>query len=215
MDGRSRAVGMMGAVCLTVGLLPGTTASAAVEASCVLPVGSVTAGGDHRAQTVVATLPPTTTGGGITADVYPAGLARVSASMAVMDDGYGGAGVGGYVVLGDAMYTSGYHTDANGQIENKGLTRLGGGWGGFVALEESEYQGPTDPGVSRVNTYGLRSDGVLFRWTVDSKGVWRNRVSYPGFAAVKSMALIAKAPPSSPTPAAERYTPSISRRRRR
>ena len=67
-----------------------------------------------------------------------------------------------------------------------------GGWGSFVALEEAEYQGPTEAGISRRNTYGVRSDGVLFRWTVDTKGVWRNRVSAPGFAAAKSMALISK-----------------------
>ena len=124
-------------------------------------------------------------------DLYPDGLTRLITSMDVRDDGYGGYSAGGYVVLGEALYRAGY-TVTNGAVNGGVGQRIGGGWGSFTALEESEYQGPTDAGVTRVNTYGLRGDGVLFRWTVD-RGVWRFPVSAPGFAAVKSMVLISKA----------------------
>ncbi|MFG1814817.1 hypothetical protein ACGFIF_13700 [Kribbella sp. NPDC049174] len=190
----NKAIGTTAAALLVAGslLVPGT-ATAAESANCVLGVGAVTAGGDHRAQTVIATAPPTATSYLLARNVYADGLAKVSSSAGVLDDGYGGVSVHGYVILGDALYMTGYHA-ANGQIDSTGSTtqRIGGGWGSFVALEEAEFQGPTEAGISRWNTYGLRNDGTLFRWTVDTKGVWRNRVSAPGFAAVKSMALISK-----------------------
>jgi hypothetical protein len=190
----NKAIGTTAAALLVAGslLVPGT-ATAAESANCVLGVGAVTPGGDHRAQTVIATAPPTATGNVLAQNVYADGLAKVSSSMSVLDDGFGGVSVNGYVILGDALHMTGYHA-VKGQIDSTGATtrRIGGGWGSFVALEEAEYQGPAEAGISRWNTYGLRSDGVLFRWTVDTKGVWRNRVSAPGFAAVKSMALISK-----------------------
>ena len=41
-------------------------------------------------------------------------------------------------------------TPSNGTIDGtSGLRRIGGGWGNFVALEEAEYQGPTESGISR------------------------------------------------------------------
>ncbi|MEU4603154.1 hypothetical protein AB0F43_09265 [Kribbella sp. NPDC023972] len=192
----NRVIGTTAAALLVAGsLLPGTagTAVAATSANCVIGAGAVTAGGDHGEQGIIATVPPTIRSGILANGVYPDGLARVSSSMSIREDGFGGLAVNGYVILGDALYSTGYHAK-DGQIDSIGptATRIGGGWGSFVALEEAEYQGPTEAGISRWHTYGLRGDGVLFRWTIDSKGVWRNRVSAPGFAAVKSMALISK-----------------------
>jgi hypothetical protein len=86
--------------------------------------------------------------------------------------------------------SSGYKV-MNDEIEGNSLVRIGGGWGGFVAFEESSYA-PAVGSFYRRNTYGLRGDGVMFRWTVDATGVWRDKVSYAGFGAVKSMALISK-----------------------
>lgn len=99
--------------------------------------------------------------------------------------------VSGHLVIGDALYRSRYVRPAPAGPENVQLDRIGGGWGGFVAVDESRYQ-PVLGGATRTTTYGLRSDGVLFRWSVDSAGVWRNKASAPGFASVKSMALISK-----------------------
>jgi hypothetical protein len=190
----NKAIGTTAAVLLVAGglLVPGT-ATAAESANCVVGVGAVTAGGDHRSRMVAGTVPPTVNTSILAAGVYPDGLARVSSSTSVLDDGFGGVSVNGYVILGDALHMTGYHA-SSGQVDSTGPTtrRIGGGWSNFVALEEAEYQGPTEVAISRWNTYGLRNDGVLFRWTVDTKGVWRNRVSAPGFAAVKSMALISK-----------------------
>jgi hypothetical protein len=54
----------------------------------------------------------------------------------------------------------------------------------MVALEESDYKGPAQTGVTRRNVYALGSDGVLSRWTV-VKGKFQNKVSAPGFAPMK------------------------------
>jgi hypothetical protein len=154
-------------------------------------MGSLTAGGDHRARHLIATVPPTAASIDLVArDVYPDGLVRLSSSMIGTDDGYDGLDVSGFVVMGDALYGSGYKA-ANGEIVNAGLSRIGGGWGSFTAFERAEYRSPTGD-FWRMNAYGLRNDGTLFRWTFDRTVAWRNKTSYPGFAAVKSMALISK-----------------------
>jgi hypothetical protein len=138
---------------------------------------------------VLSTAPPTIRPSVILEHgVYPDGAVRLSASLSIGDDGISLSFVSGYSVLGDVLYFTNYASADTGADVT--LTRMGGGWGSFVALEESTYAGPT--GVIRTNTYGLRNDGTLFRWTVDSKRVWRNKASAPGFAAVKSMALISK-----------------------
>ncbi|TCC04436.1 hypothetical protein E0H45_31510 [Kribbella soli] len=98
--------------------------------------------------------------------------------------------VDGFVLIGDGLYRTSY--DGNSVQDGNPGNRIGGGWGAFVALEQSQYQGPNDANMTRWNTYGLRSDGTLFRWTLDAKGVWRSKASAPGFAAVKSMVLISQ-----------------------
>jgi len=184
-----KAVGA--AALLVAGALVPGTATAAVSATCSVGVGSVTPGGDHWGQAVISIRPPTVILSQVTArGVYVPGQVKVSSSMAERDDGFDGVNVSGYVIIGVALYSSGYHA-VDGTIDSGGLRRIDGGWGDFVALEEAEYQGPTESGISRVYTYGLRSDGVLFRWNTFG-GVWRNKASARGFAAVKSMALISK-----------------------
>ena len=62
--------------------------------------------------------------------------------------------------------------------------KVGGGWTPeFTYFEESRYSG-------RTNTYALRG-GVISRWTVDQR-VWRNKATYTGYSAVKTMALISQ-----------------------
>jgi hypothetical protein len=156
-----------------------------------MTTGSVTAGGDHLARQVIATVPPTAAASDVVArNVYPDGQVRLSSSMIGTDDGYDGLDVSGFVVMGDAMYASGYKA-ANGEIVNTGLSRVGGGWSGFTAFERAEYRSPSGD-FWRMNAYGLRNDGTLLRWTFDRTTAWRSKTSYPGFAAVKSMALISK-----------------------
>jgi hypothetical protein len=179
------------AAVLVAGALAPGTATAAVSANCSVGVGSVTPAGDEWGQAVISTRPPTVILSQVMArGVYAPGQVKVSSSVAEREDGFGGFYANSYVIIGDALYSSGYHA-VDGTVDSRGLRRIGGGWGNFVAVEEAEYQGPAEAGISRVYTYGLRNDGVLFRWNT-SGAVWRSRVSAPGFAAVKSMALISK-----------------------
>jgi hypothetical protein len=177
------------ALLMAAGLIPGTAAAkpsaAAAVGGCAVAIGSVTAGGDHREQGAFAGVPVTAPASRILGkSVYPDGAVRISSSMSRGDDGISIAFVSGYSILGDALNFAQYSTGDDGVIEG-GVKRIGGGWGTFVGLDEGLYYDK----VLRHNAYGLRNDGTLFRWTVDG-GVWRNKVSAPGFAAVKSMALI-------------------------
>jgi hypothetical protein len=63
---------------------------------------------------------------------------------------------------------------------------VGGGWIHQTYLEQSTYYGPT----TRRNAYALQGD-VVTRWTVEGS-VWRNKATYSGFSAVKTMALISQ-----------------------
>ncbi|WP_350279502.1 hypothetical protein [Kribbella sp. HUAS MG21] len=167
-------------------------APVAVAEVCEVALGSVTAAGAHRSTNVVATTPPTVRDRQL-AGVYKPGLIRLSARQ-TQEPSPGGAERYGYVVAGDALYWSVYLTDVNGQlVEPPNLRRVGGGWSRFKALEVSEYQAPYPGKLHRKAAYALRDDGVLFRWTIDN-GTWRAAGSYAGYAAVKSMALIAKTP---------------------
>ena len=194
-------MGVLGAAVVTVGLLPGTaigttdtaSASSGASAQCLVPLGSVSATGDAQWQNLVATSPPSDQGLGLVAhDLYPDGRVRLSTAM-VEEPTPGGLRVFGYVVIGSALYGTSYDTLVDGSVvpESVQLGRIGAGWDSFVALQESRYS-PFGGSFSRTNEYGLRNDGVLFRWTVDNLGVWRNVASAPGFAAVKSMVLISK-----------------------
>ena len=187
----SRTTGVLGAAVLAAALLPGTaigtasapSAASALRAQCQLPLGSVSATGDHQWQDVTATSPPTNTGPSIVmGDLYPDGQVRLSTTM-VQEPTPGGRRVRGYVVIGSALYTTGYDSLDSTTIS---MRRIGGGWGDFTALAESSGN------FSRTTEYALRNDGVLFRWSRDGYGVWRQRVSAPGFAAVKTMVLISK-----------------------
>jgi hypothetical protein len=168
-------------------------ASAAATANCYVHASSVTAAGDHNNVAVLSTTPPQASTKMLGRGAFGAGQVKVMATMAVLDDGFGGYSVYGYVIVGDALYQAGYGAHDGTADQRAGLRRIGGGWGNFTMVEEAEYQGPNEAGISRWTVYGLRNDGVLFRWTVNSKGVWRAAGSYPGFAAVKSMSLISKA----------------------
>lgn len=196
----SRTTGVLGAAVLAAAVLPGTaigtasapsaaSASSTASAQCRLGLGSVSATGDHQWQEVTATSPPTNGGIGVVmADLYPDDmLPRLSTTM-VEEPTPGGLRVHGSVVIGSALYGTGYDSLIP---ESIGVGRIGGGWGSFVTLAESRYV-PYRGTFSRTNEYALRNDGVLFRWSKDGYGVWRQRVSAPGFAAVKTMVLISK-----------------------
>ena len=70
------------------------------------------------------------------------------------------------------------------------LARIGAGWSTFTGFETSLYYNGTPH--ARDNEYGLRSDGILFRWSVGDDGGWHSAGSAGGFTNVKSMTLISK-----------------------
>jgi hypothetical protein len=169
-----------------------TEGSTTTAAACHLSVGSLNAGGEPVRQELTATVPPSITPTWVTKGVYS--VAPKLSSYFTYEPYDPGAAPGGYaegwVVVNDTMYESDYHLDGNGQLVGQPIFKLlGSGWATYTAFEESQYQSGT---FYRRNEYGLRGDGILFRWTVDTKGVWHASGSYAGFASVKSMALISK-----------------------
>jgi hypothetical protein len=172
-------------------------AGTASNDACHVRLGYVTPAGTHRSLDTYATIPPTiqveTFQVNLTGDLYQPGQIRLSARQ-TDEPTPEGAQHSGYVVAGDALFWNVYLTDPYGQVTNPPtLRRIGGGWNNFTSLEVSEYQAPPPGKVHRQAAYALRNDGTLYRWRIDN-GTWHAAGSYPGFAAVKSMALIAKTP---------------------
>jgi hypothetical protein len=99
----------------------------------------------------------------------------------------------GAVVLGSVLYLQKYSLTASGALDPAkpgSLTRVGGGWDRFTYFESSTFW--YNLTALRNDQYGLRNDGVLFRWSVGEAGNWTATGSAPGFAAIKAMALISK-----------------------
>jgi hypothetical protein len=188
---------VLGLAALAVGLAPAPAGAAPERANtatvaCQIHLGSVNAEGDHLGQTITATSPVTVSGRQTVAvGLFPAGQPRLS-SYFVSEPDTQGDDVSGRAVLGDAMYDVSYETFWSGEIDPdwpSRLRRVGAGWSAFTAFESSTYE---TYAASRTTAYGLRSDGVLMRWTVDGNRVWHSAGSYAGFASVKAMALISK-----------------------
>ncbi|WP_371406563.1 hypothetical protein OHA10_13620 [Kribbella sp. NBC_00662] len=192
---KRRMTALAGGAALVAAAIVPTNAHAAVDnAVCQVWLGSVTAVGGQRNLTVTANVPPTIEQGKTLA-VYQSGQVRLSARQ-TSEPGPGGDDRYGYVVIGDALYYSRYRTDMVGDLDPSNppsLGRIGGGWTNFTAIELADYASYPDGTIHHTTFYGLRNDGVLFRWNQLNGGL-RASGSYPGFASVKSMALIAKTP---------------------
>ncbi|MEV0793084.1 hypothetical protein [Kribbella sp. NPDC050459] len=169
-----------------------TTPAAAHEASapCSLQPGSVLASGAQNNGGITVGYPPRTVGlPGPIFDVFDPGRVRLSTSFTSDAHDNWGATNHGWVVAGDSLYYREYSIDTMNEIRTdqpNEMRRVGGGWSNFTAVEVSEF-------TTRTTGYGLRSDGTLFRWGVIA-WTWKATGSAPGFAAVKSMALISKTP---------------------
>jgi hypothetical protein len=162
-----------------------TEGSTTPAAACWQGLGSVSSSGDQSRQEVTATVPPTVQPVWTVKNVFattPRVTSRFRTEVTIP-----GHYFDGWAIVGDSMFWTQYNTDSSGQLDGPPiLRRLGGGWGTFVAFEESQDLGDA---LQRTTEYGLRKDGVLVRWTVDAKG-WHAAGMAKGFSAVKSMALI-------------------------
>jgi len=157
-----------------------------------LSLGSVTAGGDHVVQQIDASNPPTLGAKTVTPNLYADGTAKLSSRWNAAATGSGTDRTGA-VVLGSALYQQRYGATASGAVDPAvpaHLTRVGGGWDRFRHFESSAFWYTLT--TVRSDHYGLRDDGVLFRWNVGEAGYWQSTGSATGFAAVKGMALISK-----------------------
>lgn len=181
---------------LAMGIVPTAARGAGqtATAACSARIGSVTAQGEHVIRGLKATNPPSLSAGSPAAKLYAPSVVRLTSHF---EDYPGSGGITqrhGYVVIGDRLYSSDYILNADGSSTPPGpsLTRIGGGWSDFTQLDWATFDKPVGSGiVPRTELYALRKDGVLFRWHHTSAG-WRATGSYPGFAAVKSMAVISK-----------------------
>ncbi|WP_433164747.1 hypothetical protein [Kribbella sp. CA-247076] len=173
---------------------PAQAAEAASAAACTAYAGSVTAAGGHGTRKVTATTPPAAGAVSTTTGVYSPGTVRATSHWEDYLKSGGGSTKHGYVIIGDSLYRSGYATNGLNQLEGPPyLTRIGGGWSKFSLVEWATYDTVEAGDVTRTEVYALRTDGVLFRWHVTDSG-WRATGSYPGFSAVKTMAVISKQP---------------------
>ncbi|MFI5730142.1 hypothetical protein ACIA49_08495 [Kribbella sp. NPDC051587] len=159
------------------------TATAASTASCTVPLQAITSAGELKGVTVTGTKPPTSASG-TPQHEFTAGAAKLASnwSFSALP---AGASLEAYVVLGTSLYAvSDVYSESTGQWEHK-ETKVGINWDKFSMIEES-WAGLSSS--SRNARYGLRNDGVLFRWTNGFQTV----ASAAGFSDIKAMTLISQ-----------------------
>jgi hypothetical protein len=192
---RRTIVALVG-LALAVPVLTSTgTATAAPAASpCYVQSGGLTAGDDTVDRYVNATSPITVKPVDVMAK-NPFGGRAISLSTSwTWDDDFGDeTSLNGHVVSGGVMYQSHQwvKTGTQGQVVSSSMTRIGSGWDAFQTLTQSWAL--DTPGW---RMYALRSDGSLYRWSITTQNngteVWHAAGSYPGFSAVKAVALLSR-----------------------
>jgi hypothetical protein len=173
-------------------LVPGPAQATTQQAAkaCSMTLGTVTVQGDHKFQTITATTPVTAG----TPHVGPNGLfpvdqVRLASSVGWEPDPPSAYVQSGYVRIVNDLYRFRYFTLSSGQLDPGSYeqTKVGGGWTNQTYFEQSTAYTPTS---TRTNTYALAGN-VITRWTVEGS-LWRNKATYSGFSAVKTMALISQ-----------------------
>ncbi|GAA1680965.1 hypothetical protein GCM10009745_26400 [Kribbella yunnanensis] len=153
---------------------------AAPAAACKASLASINSAGDWNVTDVDGTKPPTSASG-TPVHLFPAGTAKIASRWNWGPDP-AGSSYTGFVVLGSTLNQSVYsYSETTGQWDHR-LTKIADGWDKFTMVEESFVSS------TRNARYGLRNDGVLFRWTSG----WNTVASAPGFAGVKAMTLISQ-----------------------
>ena len=168
-----------------------TPAQAAAPNSCSIDVGSFTAAGNQRLQSLSASSPPRRFLDQTLAEkVLPMAQVRMSGPIFVDTDAVPPMNASGNVVIGSALYRLTYKLpqDWTPTPYDVKLSRIGGGWDRFVAYESAK-----SPNGTRHYEYALRNDGTLFRWSTNSAGLaWTALGTTPGFGAVKAMTVISE-----------------------
>jgi hypothetical protein len=157
-------------------------------------LGSVTPTGAHTSSRVTATAPPSVQNPVTTDRPFGPGQVRFSARFVQEPDVAGPVRTGLYGFL-DGLYRRTYSILPSGEYDSDRPStwqRIGAGWEKFTMVEEVAYA-PTNGVGRRTMVYGMRNDGVLFRWNATT-GAFRAAGSYAGFSSVKSMTLISKQP---------------------
>jgi hypothetical protein len=181
---RASAVAASAVLLGSLATLPATTASASATAACTMTVGSITSGGDIANTDVTATAPITAkrTAG---PHLFTPGVAKFSATWTTRITPPSGKSTSGDLVLNSALYSAWYGTKSDGTPQN-GISNGSKGWQGYHVVQTSVYSVPGAPYWRA--TYGLRNDGVMYRWS----GEYGDLARYTGFASVKTMTLISQ-----------------------
>ncbi|MFI7064598.1 hypothetical protein ACIBL3_26645 [Kribbella sp. NPDC050124] len=171
--------------------VPAGTAVAAPTAACQQKVGSITAAGAAVSRSVQAGTPPTATGPGDPWQLFSPGLARASTSWTWSLTAPQGTTYSGTVIAGSALYYASYGWDRDGK-PFQDVTRAAGGWGSFTAVASTYYTPYVGGPIGHNYLYGLRNDGVIFRWRAGDNGGWHPIGSFAGFSAVKTLTVISE-----------------------
>jgi hypothetical protein len=191
-----RTTTMLGATVLLAGaVVPAAdarpTGYAAQTQACVMGVDSITAAGNYAGAKVTATSPPTSEQG-VGPKGFDPGAVKVSSSWTFGLDAPAGTHDYGYVIIGSTLYSAGLVYDTQGRPTSS-KTAVGGGWGNYTAIADSYHVPYLGSPNQRGAFYGLRSDGVISRWTTQfPDGTWSRPTAFTGFSAVKTMALISE-----------------------
>jgi hypothetical protein len=184
---------LLGAAVLLAGL--GTaTASADTSATnpkiasiCSLDLGSITSGGNYVDQVLSAASPPVASERRVGPQVADPGATKASATWEFSYDSHDGIVDRGYAIYGTWLYSTLIARPADGPWWGQG--NIQDGMGDFTQLARSGYPKGAEP--TREYLYGLRNDGVLYRWKNDNTG-FHALGTYAGFSAVKTMTLISQ-----------------------
>ncbi|MEV8371546.1 hypothetical protein AB0P21_02365 [Kribbella sp. NPDC056861] len=168
--------------------------STAAALACTVNLGSVTPAGGHVLQEIRATTPITVTEQRTTTGVYPVGGLPALQSYFTYEPGVANDGYAeGLAVQQGVMYETAYATDTSGAaVPPQKRKRVGSGWDGFKILEQVQWQSPNTTVPFRRSVYAVHNDGTLHRWTISPSGAWQKAGAVPGYASLKSIALISK-----------------------
>ncbi|MGZ0151735.1 hypothetical protein ACXJJ3_32080 [Kribbella sp. WER1] len=184
---------LLGAAVLLAGLGTATATATTsptnpkIASICSLDLGSITTNGNYVDQVLSAASPPVASERRVGPQVAQPGETKASATWEFSYDSHDGIVDRGYAIYGTWLYSTLIARPADGPWWGRGNVQ--DGMGDFTQLARSGYPKGTQP--TREYLYGLRNDGVLYRWKQDSTG-FHALGTYAGLSAVKTMTLISQ-----------------------